>query len=43
MDWKKWVQGSALKRSVKTGPNADPATLSAQADDKAAEEEPAGS
>ncbi|GGV04971.1 hypothetical protein GCM10010182_24360 [Actinomadura cremea] len=42
MDWKKWVDGSALKRSVKTGPNADPATLSAQADGKAGEEKPTG-
>ncbi|MBE1535138.1 L,D-transpeptidase [Actinomadura algeriensis] len=43
MDWKKWVQGSALKRSVKTGPNADPATLSAQADGGTGQEKPAGS
>ncbi|RSN59653.1 hypothetical protein DMH08_22385 [Actinomadura sp. WAC 06369] len=41
MDWKKWVKGGALKRSVKIGPNADPANLAAQADRPAGQ--PAGS
>lgn len=35
-DWNEWVKGSALKRSVKTAPHVDAATVAAQQRDDAA-------